>query len=229
MKKLQVKELLLELMLRHKALKKPPFVISRTQGYIGVMIDDLVTMSVDEPYRMFTSRAEYRLSLGQESAFARLTTQAHALNLVDDTVFDDFKKERDIITQSMETLRAGKNNSELLRLLGSESCDLTLIKEHTDTNLSDRAARAIQSSILYGPYLDREQKEIERVEQYQNLRMPEDFVYTDMSGLSKELQQKLTRIRPATLAQASLIPGMTPAALSLLLFKVRKWKKEENQ
>jgi tRNA uridine 5-carboxymethylaminomethyl modification enzyme len=204
------------------ALKKPPFIISRTEGYIGVMIDDLVTMSVDEPYRMFTSRAERRLSLRQDNAFARLTERAYASGLVDATVYQDFKAEQDIIEQSLTQLRAGTNNTDIMRLLGSESCDLATVKEHTDTTISDRAARTIQAELLYGPYLVREAKDAQRVEQHQYLRLPDELVYTDMPGLSKELQQKLTRIRPGTLAQAALIPGMTPAALSLLLFKARR-------
>lgn len=204
------------------ALNKPAFIISRTEGYIGVMIDDLVTMSVDEPYRMFTSRAERRLSLRQDNAFARLTDKAYAYGLLPQQLYQDYKAEEEIIHASLTQLRSGKNSTDIMKLLGSESCELATVKEHTNSSLSDRAARTIQAELLYGPYLVREAKEAQRLEQYQNIRIPDDMVYTNMPGLSKELQQKLTRIRPATLAQASLIPGITPAALSLLLFKVKR-------
>jgi tRNA uridine 5-carboxymethylaminomethyl modification enzyme len=209
-----------------RALQKTPFIIKRTEGYIGVMIDDLVTMSVDEPYRMFTSRAEQRLSLRQDNAFTRLTKRAYDYSLVEERFYQDVRAEDEIIETSLAQLRAGTNNTELMRLLGSEACDLAIVKQHTNDTLSDRAARTIQAELLYEPYIAREKKEKEKLEQYQRLRIPEKMVYADMPGLSKELQQKLTTVRPATLAQASLIPGMTPAALSLLLFKIRRREKD---
>jgi tRNA uridine 5-carboxymethylaminomethyl modification enzyme len=144
---------------------------------------------------------------------------------VEEKVYQDYITEQDIIQDSLHQLRTGKNNTDIMRLLGSESCDLATVKEHTNTTISDRAARTIQAELLYGPYLVREARDAARIEQYQHIRIPDDLVYIDMPGLSKELQQKLTRIKPATLAQASLIPGMTPAALSLLLFKARRREK----
>lgn len=205
-----------------KALKKEPFILSRTESYIGIMIDDLVTMGVDEPYRMFTSRAEQRLILRQDNAFARLTPKGYALGIVDETLYNDVMNEQILVQEAIALLRKNKHNAEFFRLLEGTMDPITAIKEHTGLDLTDRAARSVQAEIQYGPYMEREQKEAQRLDQYQTLKLPDDIIYTGMAGLSKELQQKLTRIKPATIAQASLIPGMTPAALSLLIIKVRK-------
>lgn len=205
-----------------KAQNKEPFILSRNESYIGIMIDDLVTMSVDEPYRMFTSRAERRLLLRQDNAFARLTPKAYALGLVDKTLYDAVMQEQQQIEYVITLLKKQKSGTEFFRLLENDMDPVIAIKEYTGIVLSERAARSVQAEIQYGPYIEREQKEAQRLEHYQTLRLPDDILYHGMPGLSKELQQKLTRVKPATIAQASLIPGMTPAALSLLIIKVRK-------
>lgn len=199
-----------------------PFIIDRTLGYIGIMIDDLVTMSVDEPYRMFTSRAERRLVLRQDNAFLRLTDKAHQMGLIDQSMYHAFTQEKKIIQETLQALRAGYNSTELLHLYGQieESKEQLPNKDQ----LSDRAKHTIYADIHYGPYLQRELTEIKRHEQYKSLHVPEDFNYANMPGLSKELQQKLIKYRPQTIAQVALIQGMTPAALSLLIAKIRTKK-----
>lgn len=205
-----------------KSANKPPFTLDRTESYIGVMIDDLVLMSVDEPYRMFTSRAEYRLLLRQDNAFLRLTEKAHNLGLIDDTLFNDFKNEKAIIEDTLSELRKGRNSTQLLSLFGQSECDREKLLSHISNPLSDRAVQTVHAEIRYEPYIAREQQEAKKREQLKALSIPDLFNYNDMPGLSKELQQKLNKHRPKTVAQASLIPGMTPAAISLLIFKVKK-------
>ena len=200
-----------------------PFILSRTESYIGVMIDDLVTMSIDEPYRMFTSRAERRLLLRQDNAFLRLTERAHHLGLIDCSFFAEFKKEKEYIQSTLASLQAGHNSTELLRLFGSDMDSFrSQISPYAKDCPSDRALNTIHAEIRYKPYLARELQEVERLEHYRTLRIPATLDYTGMPGLSKELQMKLTRNKPDTIAQASLIPGMTPAALSLLIIRLRK-------
>lgn len=207
---------------------KEPFIISRTQGYIGVMIDDLVTLSVDEPYRMFTSRAERRLTLRQDNAFLRLTDRAYNLGLIEQQLYTDFQQEKELISNTLADLRAGHNSSELLKLFGDLECNVNKVKETTGKELSDRAALNIHAEIRYEPYLAREAKEAIKLDAYKALEIPADFDFDQLPGLSKELQEKLKKHQPATIAQASLIPGMTPAALSLLIFKIREFNQKNN-
>ena len=203
-----------------KAANLPPFILDRTESYIGVMIDDLVTLGVDEPYRMFTSRAERRLLLRQDNAFLRLSEKAHTLGLISDTLFEDFKNEEQLIADTIKDLKAGHNNTTLLRLFSDNTCTQETVKETVGKELSPRSCQTIQASIKYEPYLEREKREAEKLKKHQTMKLPEKFNYNELQGLSKELQQKLTKHRPATIAQAHLIPGMTPAALSLLILKV---------
>lgn len=208
-----------------KSHKLPPFILERTESYIGVMIDDLITMGVDEPYRMFTSRAERRLLLRQDNSFLRLTERAHNLGLIDQILYNDFRNEKEIVEQTLKDLRAGHSHVQLLRLFGEDECNTQAIIQSTKNILSERNIQTIYAEIRYEPYLKREEKEVEKAHIYKELKIPQDFEYTDMPGLSKELQQKLTRHKPATIAQAALIPGITPAAISLLIFKMRHTQK----
>ncbi len=203
-----------------KAHNVPPFILDRTESYIGVMINDLTSMGVDEPYRMFTSRAERRLILRQDNAFLRLTDKAYQLGLIDDELYHAFTQEKNIIENTLKKLRADHTSAELMHLYGQDYNSLQKIRGK-EPRLSERAALTIHAEIRYEPYIKRELKEVERTKQYQSLKIPAAFTYKDLPGLSKELQHKLTQHQPATIAQATLIPGMTPAALSLLIFRTK--------
>ncbi len=207
-----------------KAHKKDPFIMNRTEGYIGIMIDDLVTFGVDEPYRMFTSRAERRLILRQDNVFDRLGEKAYTYGLISENFYKDIKQEHELVHSTVSTLTQGKKNVELMRLLGSGELEQVQaqIKEAAGSDISERALNTIHAEILYGPYIKREEKEIEKTLHFQHLAIPDTFEYSIVPGLSIELQQKLTKCKPATIAQAQLIQGMTPAAISLLIFKVRE-------
>ncbi len=211
-----------------KAHNLPPFILDRTQSYIGVMIDDLITLGVDEPYRMFTSRAERRLTLRQDNAFARLTERAYNLGLIQKDLYLLFKQEQQLIANTIAQLRAGHNNTQLLALFGHGSCTPQDLQAATGNCLSARAAESVQAEIRYEPYLKREEKEIEKAQQYKKMVIPADFDYSEISGLSIELRQKLSQQKPETIAQATIIPGITPAALSVLIFKIQQQRKQKS-
>lgn len=212
-----------------KAAGLPPYVMDRSSGYIGIMIDDLVTLGVDEPYRMFTSRAEHRLILRQDNVFTRLADKAYELNLISEKFYSDIKAEDAQVAAVVATLKASqKAYTDLMRTLSDGHIEEVYARINAAAQtacvgqLSDRAQAAVHAEILYGPYLAREQREIEKMQDYQNLIIPTSLDFTSIAGLSIELQQKLTKHKPGTIAQAHLIQGMTPAAISLLIYKSRE-------
>ncbi len=204
-----------------KAAHQSPFILDRTESYIGVMIDDLVSMSVDEPYRMFTSRAERRLLLRQDNSFLRLTDKAYALGMIDNVLYADFLAEKTSIEQALEQLRTTLSPTDRLRLFGQSEENKEKILNYITIPLSERALQTVHAEIRYEPYIEREKSEIKKAKTFKDLIIPASFDYKELPGLSKELQQKLIKHNPATIAQAALIPGMTPAALSLLIFRVK--------
>jgi tRNA uridine 5-carboxymethylaminomethyl modification enzyme len=201
-----------------------PFVLDRTQGYIGVMIDDLVTLGVDEPYRMFTSRAERRLLLRQDNVFYRLGTKAYSTGLISEQFYKTIQREQEIIQDTVSSLKMGKAGAELMQLLTTVENEVVhaTIKERSAQPLNQRELLSVHAELLYEPYLRREEREVQKVQEQQHMRIPLDVDYAGIPGLSKELQQKLTRFKPETIAQAGLIQGMTPAALSILILEIRK-------
>ncbi len=211
-----------------------PFILSRTESYIGVMIDDLITLGADEPYRMFTSRAERRLLLRQDNVFLRLMPYGKKLGLIDDALYAKFESEKAVIEHCVAYVNAGGNQTPIFKVLHAVEFTSDLQKQSrelltamlTEKNLSaaalsSRALLNIHAQIKYAGYLHKEQLEAEKAIRYQNLIIPDTIDYAGMQGLTKELQQKLMHYKPATIAQAQLIPGMTPAAISILIFQVR--------
>ncbi|MEX0849020.1 MAG: tRNA uridine-5-carboxymethylaminomethyl(34) synthesis enzyme MnmG [Candidatus Dependentiae bacterium] len=207
---------------------KDPFILERTESYIGVMIDDLINMGIDEPYRMFTSRAERRLILRQDNAFLRLTDKAYKLGLITEQLYTDFCKEKESIEKTITFFKSNFKPHELLQIFAHDTCPKNAIKKHAVGTLSERAVLTVQATFMYAPYLKREESEITRREQYKAVAIPKSLQIENLPGLSKELQEKIKRYKPATVADAALIPGMTPAAVSLLIFRIRDLNRKMN-
>ncbi|MEI8572350.1 tRNA uridine-5-carboxymethylaminomethyl(34) synthesis enzyme MnmG [Methylomonas sp. LW13] len=215
----------------------------RDEAYIGVMIDDLITRGTAEPYRMFTSRAEYRLQLREDNADLRLTEQGRELGLVDDARWQRFEEKREAIanlqgklakkwirTESDEAALAeqlwGKKllkEASLMEMLRRPEVDVeNLLRFSDETEVDEQVAEQVAIQAKYAGYIDRQQTEINRTQRYEHLKLPENVDYSLVSGLSNEVSEKLKKQRPETLGQASRIPGITPAAISLLLVHLKK-------
>ncbi|GAB1595077.1 tRNA uridine-5-carboxymethylaminomethyl(34) synthesis enzyme MnmG [Lysobacter claricitrinus] len=221
----------------------------RDEAYLGVLVDDLTTHGTSEPYRMFTSRAEYRLQLREDNADLRLTPTGRDLGLVDDERWQRFDGKRESIDRETARLRstwAAPNNA-----LGREIADALGIEISREANAIDllrrpeldyaalmrvpslgpavddaTVAEQVEIDAKYSGYLDRQRDEIERARRNEDTAIPEAFDYTNVRGLSAEIQQKLERVRPQTVGQAQRIPGMTPAAISLLLVHLVRARRE---
>jgi tRNA uridine 5-carboxymethylaminomethyl modification enzyme len=217
----------------------------RDEAYIGVLVDDLITRGVAEPYRMFTSRAEYRLMLREDNADLRLTEAGRKLGVVDDARWDAFARKRDAIAAEQERLKSTWVNPRLLpvgdaeRVLGQpierEYPLLDLLKRPDVTyaalmtlpgagpGTSDATVAAqVEVQAKYAGYIARQQDEVARQEAHESTRLPRDLDYGVVRGLSMEVRQKLAQQRPETIGQASRIQGVTPAAISLLLVHLKR-------
>lgn len=213
---------------------KERFILDRTESYLGVMIDDLVTLGVDEPYRMFTSRAERRLLLRQDNVFARLMPYAHQLGTVDDELYARFEREQEVVRRGIEYVLKRKHSAAYKALQQLEFTDEVIVTARAALSevlaipaelFTARALLQIYAQVRYEGYLLREQAEVKKMKSFADLAIPSVFSYEGINGLSFELQQKLAEKKPQSIAQAQHIPGMTPAAISLLIYHVRLHKK----
>jgi tRNA uridine 5-carboxymethylaminomethyl modification enzyme len=224
---------------------EPAWCPRRDQAYLGVLVDDLITRGVSEPYRMFTSRAEYRLSLREDNADLRLTESGRKLGLVDDMRWQAFSEKREAIEREQERLRSTWVNPKLVtaaeatRVLGQPiereytlgdllrrpdvSYEALMTLPGAGPGVHDaRVAEQIEIQAKYHGYIERQRDEVERNEQHENARLPLDIDYRALRGLSVEVQQKLNAHRPETIGQASRISGVTPAAISILLVHLKR-------
>jgi tRNA uridine 5-carboxymethylaminomethyl modification enzyme len=236
---------------------EPPLTLDRTEGYTAILIDDLISKGTNEPYRMFTSRAEFRLHLRIDNADRRLTRHGRRVGLISDAAWADYlaKQERmAALKQLLETTRvnglpaavaekvgnvAGSTFAQLLKRPEVDIVELApalheLMPDFFETRVGTAASgcagerssplpssvrnelKSVETEIKYAGYLDQQQRAIERLKKAEQRAIPEWFDYKNVSGLSREMQEKLQRVRPRTLGQASRIPGVTPAAVSLV-------------
>jgi tRNA uridine 5-carboxymethylaminomethyl modification enzyme len=222
----------------------PPLILDRSEAYIGVLIDDLVTRGTNEPYRMFTSRAEYRLYLREDNADLRLREQGYRFGLVQEKEYELFLKKKQSIESLAERVsrwivNPTKENNDKLRAMGTSPVkQATYLREilkrpevsffdlfQCDAGLSDfdqEARDQVEVQIKYEGYLMRQQEQIERFKRLENLKIPEDMDFQSILGLSNEVKEKLCKMRPISIGQASRISGITPAAISILIVNLKK-------
>ncbi|MGB7292811.1 MAG: tRNA uridine-5-carboxymethylaminomethyl(34) synthesis enzyme MnmG [Thermodesulfobacteriota bacterium] len=224
---------------------KGPLIIDRSEGYIGILIDDLVTKGVDEPYRMFTSRAEYRLILREDNADLRLREKGHQIGLVRNEAYDKFIEKKEKIENELTRLERTKvfpNNqvNDLLTQIGSSPLkkphtlkellrrpeitytELSLIDPLSSDFIDSDITAQICMEIKYEGYIKRQFEQVEKFKRIEQVGIPKDFSYETIPGLSNEIVQKLSKIRPSSLGQASRISGITPAAISVLMVYLKK-------
>ncbi len=222
-----------------------PFILDRSQAYIGILIDDLVTKGVDEPYRMFTSRAEHRLILREDNADLRLREKGYKIGLVKDQDYERYLSKKTKIQEELERLEHTRvfpdsRINEILTQLGSSPLkkphtlkellrrpeitwrELGLIDSYYTSLINTDILAQIEMDVKYEGYIQRQMEQVDKFKKLENVRIPENFQFDGIPGLSREIIQKLSRIRPGSLGQASRISGITPAAISILMVYLKR-------
>ncbi len=201
---------------------REPVVLRRDQAYIGVLIDDLVTKGTIEPYRMFTSRAEYRLLLRQDNADSRLSAIGYEIGLLPLRNFQEFTVKMKAITSELERLTKTREGSDTLaQILKRPEVSYASLPKR-DATLSEEVAQQVEIAVKYAGYIDRQQLEIEKFKKVEDKQIPAAFDYVNVPSLRSEARQKLTKIRPSTLGQASRISGVSPADISILMVWLKR-------
>ena len=222
---------------------RPEFILDRSQAYMGVMVDDLVTRGTREPYRMFTSRAEYRLMLREDNADLRLMAIGHDLGLIDDPTLKDLQARKEQIETEIKrvkqvVIKPTAAVNEYLQLRGTKpirhgvhleqmlkrtELDYEMVKAlaKSPDNISRPVAKQVEIEIKYEGYIQKQLREIERFKNMEGVKIPPNFEFSAVHGLSNELKEKLTRIQPTTLGQVARIEGITPAAISVLMVALK--------
>ena len=223
--------------------KRPPFILDRSQAYMGVMVDDLVTRGTREPYRMFTSRSEYRLMLREDNADLRLMEKGHELGLIDSDTFRDVKERKEQITEEIRRIKSivikpSEETNQYLKSRGTKPInqgvylDQLLKRSELDYQIVDtlagspvpmkrKVARQVEIEVKYEGYIQKQLREIDRFRNQEGMRIPDNFDFSSVYGLSNELKEKLSIVRPRSLGQVSRIDGITPAALSVLMVALK--------
>ncbi len=231
---------------------KDPFVLGRSEAYIGILIDDLVTKGVDEPYRMFTSRAEYRLILREDNADLRLGELGHSIGLLSDERIEKFRARKTALENELARLEKEKvvpneKTNRILENLGSQRIKkpqslkeilrrpefkyemLGFIDSVANPDISPKLGAQIEMEVKYEGYIKRQREEVGKFQKFENMKIPETFEYGNIPGLSNEIVQKLSRVKPESVGQASRVSGITPAAISVLLVHIRKTRGFEQE
>ena len=230
--------------------EQDPLLLRREQAYLGVLVDDLITKGVNEPYRMFTSRAEYRLQLREDNADMRLTEDGYKIGLVGEEQWRMFNEKREAIEREIQRLKTTwytpqkLAEEEQLRVFGQKlsreanlhdllrrpnldyAALMTLPDAQPETALADSVVEQVEIQVKYQGYIDRQNEEIDSRRDLETLRLPENIDYSKVKGLSAEVQQKLNQHKPETVGQASRISGVTPAAVALLMVHLKRGFKD---
>ena len=229
-----------------KLKQKEPFILDRSQAYIGVLIDDLVTRGTNEPYRMFTSRVEYRLLLREDNADLRLTEMGYRLGIVKKKDYEKVVSKKRKIAQEIERIKKFKikpskrlnyrlrkfnvqpvnNTVSLADLLKRPHVSFNMLKklDGYKSKITDDEAKQVEIELKYRGFIDRQMREIENFKSIEKIKIPDGFKFKGISGLSKEIIEKLSSARPLNLGQASRISGITPVAISILMVYLKKWR-----